>query len=371
MAVQKPSTKAGFAPKVALTSSLREPALRIVRQDGLLDEVRKQGLERLHRMMLERTRLGNLVSSHQIENLPLTQGGAQRALDTKKPASPVEEDFLRFTKVYDDMHERARSKLPKMSVKTIKTLHKILFGKGQSLDAGVPGELKTVDNGIKDEQTGLMTFYATPWQDTEAELEALCSWYDGAAEELPPPIAAGLFFVEFEAIHPFPDGNGRLGRLLNLIALRRFGCDNAFLVPIDERFRANRERYYEALQATNLGQNHHVWARFYLDQLSRAYEVANRRDVYQRVLDLPARPSSRAVLQWALSRPEDEPFARGDYPNPKELSDGAISQALAELVGLKLLDSEGTKRWTRYRVNQTRLRALLKEPPRAPEADSS
>lgn len=365
MAVQKPSTKAGFDPNVALTANLRGPALSIVRQDGLLDEVRRQGLERLHRLMLERTRLGNLVSSHQIENLPLTLQAAQRALDTRKGATPVEDDFLRFTTVYDDMHERERSKLPKMSVKTICTLHKILFGNGGALDAGTPGELKTVDNGVKDEATGMMTFHATPWQDTDAELEALCAWYHGPAQEIPPPVAAGLFFVEFEAIHPFPDGNGRLGRLLNLVALRHFGCDNAFLVPVDARFRAHRERYYAALQATNLGKNYHVWLRFFLDQLGRAYEEANRRDVYQRVLDLPTRPSSRAVLQWALARPDDEVFARGDYPNPMGLSEGAISQALRELADLGLLTSQGAKRWTRYRLNQDRLHHLLK--PTAPK----
>jgi Fic family protein len=310
--------------------------------------------------MLERTRLGNLVSSHQIENLPLTPQAAQRALDTRKGATPVEVDFLSFTAVYDDMHERERPKLPKMTVKTIRTFHKILFGKGGALDAGTPGELKTVDNGVKDEMTGLMTFHATPWQDTEAELEALCAWYHGPAQELPPPVAAGLFFVEFEAIHPFPDGNGRLGRLLNLVALRRFGCDNAFLVPIDERFRAHREKYYAALQATNLGGNYHVWLRFYLDQLGRAYEEANRRDVYQRVLDLPKRPSSRAVLQWVLARPDDDAFARSDYPNPTRLSEGAISQALRELADLGLLTSRGAKRWTRYSLDQERLRRILK-----------
>lgn len=360
MVVQKPSTKDGFDPKVSVTASLREPALSIVREDGLLDEVRRQGLERLHRLMLERTRLGNLVSSHQIENLPLTPENAQRALDAKKGSTPVEEDFLRFTAMYDDMHERERAKLPKMTVKNICTMHKILFGKGGSLDAGKPGELKTIPNGIEDRQTGMMTFHATKPEDTVAELDALCAWYHGPAQDLAPPIAAGLFFVEFEAIHPFPDGNGRLGRLLNLVALRHFGCDNAFLVPIDARFRANREKYYEALQATNLGTNWHVWLRFYLDQLGKAYHAANRREIYQRVLDLPKRPSSRAVLQWALARPEEEWFARSDYANPTQLSDGAISQALRELVDLDLLEPEGTKRWARYRLNQATLRRLLK-----------
>lgn len=356
MAAQKPSTKAGFRPELALTPDLRVPAIEAVRLDGKLDQVRESKAQhRLHMLMLQTTRLGNLVSSHQIEGLPVTAHKAQIAI-AGEGGDALDEDLRRFARVYEEIH--LADKPPNLSIASIRALHAHLFRPG-TLDAGKPGEFKTQDNGVKDRSTGLVVFRATPWEDTAAEIEALLAWYNGDAYKLPPPVAAALFFVEFEAIHPFPDGNGRLGRLLNLVALRHFGLRNAFLVPIDTRFRKHRDAYYEALAATNLGKNYQVWVRFYLKELRKAYEEANGRRSLRAVLELPTKPSSRDLLEWIISRPDFGWFQRGTYPNEKELSGTALFHALTELKDLGLLDAEGERRARRYRLREKYLQKLL------------
>lgn len=355
MAARKPSTKAGFRPRLALTVEIRQPALECLRLDGRLDEVReREALQRMHMVMLRAVRLGNLVSSHQIEGLPVTRQTAQRALESHD-ATPLGQDLRNFAKTYEYYHLHDP---PKLTVALIRKLHKTLFTP-ESLDEGAPGDLKDKPNGVEDKATGRVVFTATPVEDTVAELEALCAWFYGEAQALPPAVAAGLFFVEFQAIHPFLDGNGRLGRLLHLVALRHAGLRNAFLVPIDVRFHLRRDAYYDALAATNLGTNYHVWARFHARQLRQAYQEAQGRTAFQAVLELPKKPSSRDLLEWVLGRSDDTWFSRGEYPNPNALSGTALFHALTELVGLGILDARGERRGRQYRLNQARLQEVL------------
>lgn len=358
MATHKPSTKAGFHPSVAITAELRQPALEAIRIDGRLDEVReRKALQRMHMVMLRTVRLGNIVSSHQIEGLPVTVQSAAQAIDQTGEDTPLSQDLRNFAKAYEKYH---LDDPPKLTVETIRKLHGILFTP-ESLDEGEPGKFKDKPNGVKDKATGQVVFTATPPEDTEAELDALCKWFYGEAQALWPPLAAGLFFVEFEAIHPFLDGNGRLGRLLNLIALKQAGLKNAFLVPIDTRFRQRRDNYYEALEATNLGTNYHVWLRFYARELRRAYREANERSTFRAVLDLPTKPSSRDMLEWVLSRPDTSWFARGDYPNENQLSGTALFHALTELTELGILEPQGERRGRKYRLNQNKLQEIIVE----------
>jgi Fic family protein len=356
---RKPSTKAGFAPGISATEDLRTPALDCVRLDGRLDEVRERAaLQRMHMLLLRTTRLGNLVSSHQIEGLPVTTETAQKAIESKDTLAlgALEEDLRRFARAYEKFH--LAEKPPRLTVNMIRDLHGSLFTK-ESLEEGAPGEFKDEPNGVKDKDTGQFVFHATPVDDTVPELEALIAWCDGPALQLPPALAAGLFFHEFETIHPFMDGNGRLGRLLNLIALRHFGLRNAFLCPVDTRFRKRRDAYYESLAAANLGTNYQVWLRFYTKELRKAYEEANERRSLRAILDLPTKPSSREVLEWIVERPDPGWFKRADFPNPSDLSANAITGALAELVALGLLEHEGERRGSRYQLDQAALQKRL------------
>ena len=356
MAARKPSTRQGFRPTFALTAELRQPALEAMRIDGRLDEVReRKALQRMHVVMLRTVRLGNIVSSHQIEGLPVTTRSAAHAIDETDDDAPLSQDLRNFAKAYEKYH---MEEPPRLNVETIRRLHKALFTP-ESLDEGAPGELKDKPNGVKDKATGQLVFAATPPGETEAELGALCEWFYGPGQTLWPPLAAGLFFVEFEAIHPFLDGNGRLGRLLNLMALRQAGLRNAFLVPLDTRFRQRRDAYYEALEATNLGTNYHVWLRFYARELRRAYREANARTTFRAVLDLPHRPSARDLLEWVLSRPDASWFSRGEYPNENGLSGTALFHALTELVELGILESRGETRGRQYRLHQAKLEELI------------
>jgi len=344
--LQKPSTKAGFRPPIPQARYLYAQCAEIAHLDGRLGTAHRHG--RLRQATFKITRLGNLVGSFQIEGIPIDRAQAARALAGARPGSPYEEDIARFGALYEELHEAEA--LPPLTPEAIREWHGRLFTKA-SLDQGGPGQWKTDANGVWDDAAGDWVFIATPREDTVAELAALLDWFENEAYRLPAPMAAAIFFAEFETIHPFADGNGRLGRLLNLWALKRGGLKNAFLAPIDERFKRSQDRYYAALSTTNSGSSYADYCGYYLAELRAAYERAVDLGRLDEVFQGLARPSARDLLQWVLSSRSDEWFKRGDYPNEEGVSDATLTNVLAELTALGLLEARGERKGRQYRLD--------------------
>ncbi len=134
--------------------------------------------------------------------------------------------------------EWVRKEKPDVSVKTIKKLHKITFQKSKSFS----GKLRKVDVVIMDGY-GQIVHRGIEWKNVNKKLQELTEWYNKNRNEYHPIVLTAIFHNRFEEIHPFQDGNGRVGRLLlNLILIK-----NKF-PPINIDFE-KRSQYYKALQA--------------------------------------------------------------------------------------------------------------------------
>ncbi len=73
-------------------------------------------------------------------------------------------------------------------------------------------------------------------------------------DDLPALVQAAIAHAQFESIHPFTDGNGRIGRALINTVLRRRGATTGVVIPMASSLVAHRERYFDALNAYRLGQ---------------------------------------------------------------------------------------------------------------------
>lgn len=342
---QKPSTRAGFHPPWPSSDLSRREAHESLRLDGKLEQLRLN--PRLHIVTLNHARLGNLVSSYQIEGIPVSRQEAEAAIRDGGGERPVQKDMTAFARKYEELHRAPRA--PRITVDLIRDLHATLF-QPETLDHGRPGAWKTDVNGVFDQEQRRWVFLATRREDTVAELEALLAWYEGEARTLPPAWAAAVFFAEFEAIHPFADGNGRLGRLLNLLVLKDLGHENAFLVPLDEGFLARRDAYYRTLASTNDGKDYAAWAAFYTRELAAAYQRALDAAGFARSSGKDLKPAARELLEWVLADAAESWFKRGDYPNPSGYSESALTQALAQLSRAGLLRAEGERKARRYKL---------------------
>ncbi len=83
----------------------------------------------------------------------------------------------------------------------------------------------------------------------EALMAEFLVWWNGPAKQWSPVISSGVLHYRFEEIHPFGDGNGRVGRLLALWELYRRGFDTHHIFAVDEYYWQDRPRYYRELQA--------------------------------------------------------------------------------------------------------------------------
>lgn len=159
-----------------------------------------------------------------------------------------------------------------VSLRLVREIHaRLMEGvRGQERN---PGEFRTSQNWIGAQGATLSTasFVPPPPHDLMAHLGALEA-YIHAEDDVPLLIKVGLIHAQFETLHPFLDGNGRVGRLLITFLL----CErDALIRPVlylSHYFKAHRREYYERLQATRDDGDWEGWTKFFLDGLA---EVAN------------------------------------------------------------------------------------------------
>jgi Fic family protein len=155
------------------------------------------------------------------------------------------------------------SELP-VSVRLIKEIHRELLDgvRGGRLQ---PGELRTSQNwiGPQGAPLSLATFVPPPPHEVASALGALEQFLH-RQDTLPPLVRIALAHVQFETIHPFLDGNGRVGRLLITFLLVEQGILQHPVLYLSHYFKANRGEYYDRLQAVRDKGEWESWLAFFL-----------------------------------------------------------------------------------------------------------
>ena len=167
---------------------------------------------------------------------------------------------------------RLREDFP-LSNRLIRELHGILLsgGSGASKD---PGEFRRSQNWIGGTRPGNALFVPPPhlaMADCMADLERFLHSED---DRLPTLVRAGLAHVQFETIHPFLDGNGRVGRLLIILLLCEAGSLRQPLLYLSVYFKRHRERYYGLLNGIRHTGDWEAWLAFFLQGVQETAENA-------------------------------------------------------------------------------------------------
>ena len=181
--------------------------------------------------------------------------------------------------------ERLRGGFP-ISNRLMREMHARLLASGRG--AGMmPGEFRRSQNWIGGSRPGNAAFVPPPpnhVQDCMADLERFIHSTD---DGLPVLVKAGLAHVQFETIHPFLDGNGRLGRLLITLMLCDGGLIREPLLYLSLYFKRNRSTYYQLLNDTRRTGDWEAWLRFFLEGVRDVAEaaVATARSVSETIRD--------------------------------------------------------------------------------------
>jgi Fic family protein len=172
--------------------------------------------------------------------------------------------------------ERLKS-LP-VSLRLIRELHGDLL-QGVRGESGTPGEFRRTQNWIGPRGCTLEAATYVPPPPTEvAQAMGALENYLHTEEQQPPLIRMGLMHYQFETIHPFVDGNGRVGRLLIALLLCEWGLLPQPLLYLSAYFEANRALYYDLLLAVSQVGAWEKWLIFFLEAIA-----AQSRDAWLRV----------------------------------------------------------------------------------------
>ena len=144
-----------------------------------------------------------------------------------------------------------------------------------------PGEIRRSQNWIGGSRPGNAAYVPPPPQSVPALLGDL-EKYLHAKDELPPLVRVGLAHVQFETIHPYLDGNGRIGRLLIALLLEHWGLLKAPLLYISLFFKRHREEYFRRLTAVRNEGDWEGWTDFFLDGVATIADeaVASARELF-------------------------------------------------------------------------------------------
>jgi Fic family protein len=161
-------------------------------------------------------------------------------------------------------HGLARlAELP-VSVRLIREIHTELM-QGVRGDKLQPGELRRSQNWIGPAGCTLATAsFVPPPQDEVPRLLGELETFLHRQDELPPLVKIALAHVQFETIHPFLDGNGRVGRLLITFLLTECGVLHKPVLYLSHYFRQHRQAYYDHLQAVRERGEWESWLGFFL-----------------------------------------------------------------------------------------------------------
>jgi len=135
---------------------------------------------------------------------------------------------------------------------TIQELHRLVVEK--LLDEDVSGKYREKEVVIRNSITGDVSFRPPHAVEVEWQMKDLIEFIH-EEKEIHPVLKAGIVHYEFVRVHPFLDGNGRVGRALSMLVLFSDGYDIREFFSLEEHFDRNAEEYYQALQsvATNNG----------------------------------------------------------------------------------------------------------------------
>ncbi len=238
---------------------------------------------------------------------------------------------------------------------TIKSFHKELL-KFVDKDVRHRGEYKKGENRVEmfdmnGKSLGIM-FETTPAYLTPKQMQELVEWTQVTLKERErhPLVVIGNFIVEFLAIHPFQDGNGRLARILTNLLMLKNGYTYVPYVSHEKLIEDNKAEYYLALrksQTTLKSPREDVtaWLEFFLEvslqQATMAVELLSKENV-EKLLS----PKQLAVWHHLETGTEATP---AEISKVTKVARPTVSQAIDVLLRLKKIERIGQGRTTRYR----------------------
>ena len=237
-----------------------------------------------------------------------------------------------------------------LSLRLIREIHAILLRGGRGANK-TPGEFRRSQNWIGGSRPGNAAFVPPPPERMMECLDRFEYFLHDEKHRLPVLVEAGLIHVQFETIHPFLDGNGRLGRLLITLLLCAKGILREPLLYLSLYFKAHRQRYYDLLQRVRTEGIWEEWIEFFLEgtettarqAADTAVQILHLIEADRKKIRASGRKaaSSLAVHEYLQAHPLTK---IGPAAKDLKLSVPTVTSALGTLAKLKIAKESTGKR---------------------------
>jgi Fic family protein len=225
--------------------------------------------------------LSSQIEGTQATLVDLLNFEAEERADTNTPPSPDVEEVCNYLDALS--YSRAQLADPHglpLSLRLLNETHKRLMRGVRGADK-LPGEVRRSQNWIGGSRPGNAVYVPPPPHALGALLGDLEN-YLHAHDDLPPLVRAGLLHVQFETIHPYLDGNGRIGRLLVTLLLEHQRLLTKPLLYLSLFFKRHRDAYYRHLNAVRITGDWESWLDYFLEGVATIADeaVASARELF-------------------------------------------------------------------------------------------
>ena len=304
-----------FPPKDTLVfpSAIQQKHAEAMRLLGKLDGITALLPDRDY--FLEMFVRKDASSSSQIEGTQASISDAIEALNIERRNNLPQDvdDILHYIEALNYGLERAKN-FP-FSLRFIRELHEKLMTGARNTHNPLPGEFRRTQNWIGGTRPDNARFVPPPVCEMNQALNDLEKFIHADDEYYLPLIKAGLLHAQFEAIHPFLDGNGRTGRMLVTMFLWHRRLLEMPVLYLSTYFKKHQETYYEKLNAYH-SENGNVeeWVEFFLDGV---IDIANSSiETCRKITELRERDMRKAQKLGKATAPKTLDMIRFLYKIP-------------------------------------------------------
>lgn len=220
-------------------------------------------------ILIDTLALQEAKASSEIENIVTTQDELFQAdLQLEGPDSPTAKEVALYRDALKFGYEQLIKSDGLITNRTLIAMFRLLKGRDD-------GFRVTPGTTLKNDATGEVVY--VPLQDAREILAAMNALElfinENERSNLDPLIKMALVHHQFESIHPFPDGNGRIGRILNVLYLTRVGLLEIPILYLSRHITSTKADYYRLLQAVRIQNDWQAWVLYMLEAVAQTAET--------------------------------------------------------------------------------------------------